>query len=97
MTASTLMTEAKGFVPVQINADVMVASAIFDSAGIIISIPGHTMYATVLLKSENIYLKFSGSGINSEARYYPNRMMNPWLAYLRATSTEKILPMREVV
>lgn len=47
MDASALMANAIGFVQVNINADVMVANAIFSSAGIIITIPAPTMYATL--------------------------------------------------
>lgn len=93
MEASALMPEPATFVPINIAADVMAASAIFDSVGVVITIPGSTMYASAILKSEGIYLTKDGSLV----RYYPNRQMTPWLAYLRATSTEKILPMREVV
>jgi hypothetical protein len=98
MEASALMAEAKGFVPVNINADVMIASAVFDSAGIIITIPGPTMYASALLKSENLILsttsRFGTSVVTNTFR--PYRMMSPWLAYLRATDANSILPLREV-
>jgi hypothetical protein len=97
MEASTLMAEATGFVPVNIVSDIMVASAVFNTSLVATAVPGPTMYASIKLKSEGIYLKFSGTGFNSEVRYYPNMAMTPWLAYLRATSTEKILPMREVI
>lgn len=87
MTASALMTEAAAFVPVQINADVMVATATFDNPGIIITIPAQTMYATAILKSQ-------GLKVNN---LYTYKMLNPWVSYLRATETYRILPTREVV
>jgi hypothetical protein len=75
-----------------IAAEPMLATSIFNDAGAVVTIPGPTMYATAILKSENIYITKNGSNV----RYYPNRVMNPWLAYLRATDVTRILPMREV-
>lgn len=98
MEASALMTEAVAFVPVQVNADVMIATGIFDSPGIIIAIPGQTMYATALLKSEDLILstttRFGTTVVTNTFR--PYTMMSPWLAYLRATDANSILPLREV-
>jgi hypothetical protein len=100
MEASALMTEATAFVPVQINADVIIATAIFDNPGIIITIPGTTMYATALLKSQELNIKITSTdneGFVSTNTIYPNTLMTPWLAYLRATEVASILPTREVV
>lgn len=47
LTASALMTEATGFVYVLVNANPMVITATFNSAGVIITIPGPTMYVTL--------------------------------------------------
>lgn len=87
MEASALMAEAIGFVQIDIAADVMAASATFNNPGVVITVPGPTMYASALLKS-------SGLRVNN---LYPYKMLNPWVAYLRATETYRILPTREVV
>ena len=64
MNASALMTDAIAFQPANILADVMLATAIFNSAGVIITIPGGTMYAsanmvgkTNLERSYNAYVR----------------------------------------
>jgi hypothetical protein len=77
---------------VNIAAQPMLATTIFNDAGAVISIPGPTMYASAKLQSSGIYLTKNGSNV----RFYPNKSMTPWVAYLRATDVNSILPMREV-
>jgi hypothetical protein len=93
MTATALSVDARRFENRIVLADIFVANAIFNDPGVTVTIPGPTMYATAKLNSKGIYL----ITVNPNLRLYPNRMLTPWLAYLRATDTVSILPTREVV
>lgn len=101
MDASALMGNAIGFVQINVNADVMVASAIFNNSGVVITIPGPTMYAIAIFKTENLYIEtsqiISDDGFTSSNIWYPDSLVTPWVAYLRATDVGTILATREVV
>jgi hypothetical protein len=92
MTATALAVNATVFENRIVLSDIFVATSIFNNPGIEITVPGPTMIASVKLQSSGIYLTKNGSNV----RYYPNKVMTPWLAYLRATDVNNILPMREV-
>jgi hypothetical protein len=87
MDASALMGNAIGFVQIDIAADVMAASAIFNAAGVIITIPGSTMHASAITKYETLLV---GGRLTYD-------YISPWVKYLRATDAISILPTREVV
>jgi hypothetical protein len=87
MTATALAGNARVFEDRTILSDIMLATAIFNNAGIVITVPGPTMNASVMLRS-------AGLTVNG---LYPNTMMTPWVAYLRATEANSILATREVV
>ena len=93
MTATALAEDARRFENRIILSDIFVATATFNDPGIQITIPGPTMNASAKLQSSGIYL----ITVNPLLRIYPNRVLTPWLAYLRATETVSILPTREVV
>jgi hypothetical protein len=93
MTATALAVDARRFENRIILSDIFVATATFNDPGVQIAIPGPTMYASAKLNSKGIYL----ITVDPNLRLYPNRMLTPWLAYLRATDTVSILPTREVV
>jgi hypothetical protein len=76
----------------------MVASAIFNSAGATITRSGGPMLANVTLIDTPgvIYPIPAGTGgilINGLRTWM---VLSPWAAWLRSSSTDKILPMREV-
>jgi hypothetical protein len=56
MNASALMGNAIGFVQVTIPADVFVATATFNSPGVVISIPGGPMTAHAFMRDDAVYL-----------------------------------------
>lgn len=86
LTASALMTEADRVDNINIVADVSLATAIFDSAGVRISIPGGPMTGTI-----SIYMPTRINGVQ------PTRF-NAYLRYLRAESlNHDINHYREVV
>lgn len=91
MTASAEMAEASGFVPVNINADVMTANGTFSFGLAEVTIPGPTMYASAIFKTENLYLNVQST------IFYPDSVVTPWVAYLRATDVGTILATREVI
>lgn len=82
MNASALMTTAIAFQNAIINSDVMIASSIFNDAGIIISIPGGPMIATIKLQYNKIYLL---TATNAGVLQYvvPRLQVSPWAKYLR--------------
>lgn len=86
MNASADMGDAIGFVQIDINADVMVATATFDDAGVIIAVPGTTMHA---------YVNFPS---NIKWNLLPLSDLTPYIKYLRYRSTTTtIYPIREIV
>jgi hypothetical protein len=87
MTATALAVNARVFEDRTILSDIMLATVTFNNAGTVITIPGPTMYASVMLRSSA--LRVNG--------LYPNTMMTPWVTYLRATEANSILATREVV
>jgi hypothetical protein len=100
MTASALMTEAKGFVPVQINADVMAASAIFDNPGVIITIPAQIMEAQVKLLDDIGILYYTGRDIYVDGNYVPQtitikfkKMPTTYVRYLIYKAQDQAIPM----
>ena len=96
LAASAEMQNAAISWPANIIADIMVATVIFNNAGVRITIPGGPMEATV--KLANNY--FDGITVTTNTFNYPISMYNltsPWAAWLRATDVEGIYPTREVV
>jgi|694.fasta_scaffold18696_2 hypothetical protein len=96
--ASAEMLGAQRLDNVIITADIMVASAIFNSAGATITRSGGPMLANVTLIDTPgvIYPIPAGTGgilINGLRTWM---VLSPWAAWLRSSSTDKILPMREV-
>jgi hypothetical protein len=91
MIATALAGNARVFEDRTILSDIMLATAIFNNAGIVITVPGPTMNASVKLQSYGMSLNVDSNFI------YINEVLSPWITYLRATETNKILPMKEVV
>jgi hypothetical protein len=94
-TASAQMNEAAVSWPANIIADIMVATAIFNSAGVRITIPGGPMEATIKLVNNYV----GGITVTTNTFDYPISMYNltsPWAAWLRATEIDGIYPTREV-
>ena len=91
VTANAELLDPAVFEDKIIFSDIFVATATFNNAGLISTIPGPTMNASARLQSSALSLNVDGSTV------YPNLSLSPWITYLRATETNKILPMREVV
>jgi hypothetical protein len=103
LTASAVMESAAVSWPANIIADIMVATAIFNSAGVRITIPGGPMVATVELLDrpyEGIYITtdlivgsgFSAQKVNTSYFY----TLSKWASWLRSTDSGSILPTREI-
>jgi hypothetical protein len=95
LTASAQMNGGAISSPANIIADIMVATAIFNSAGVRITIPGGPMEATIKLANNYI----NGITVTTNTFNYPISMYNltsPWAAWLRATEIDGIYPTREV-
>jgi hypothetical protein len=90
-TATGLMANAEVNENRTVAADVMLAIATFNDAGVKITVPGGPMLAKISLPSSGMTLNVDGSVI------YINMSLSPWVSYLRATESNKILPMREVM
>lgn len=83
-------------------ADIMVATAIFNSGGVIITRSGGPMLATVTLIDRpgddgdgywgGIATNTNVSGVNISSWY----VLSPWAAWLRATDVHGVMPMSEV-
>lgn len=85
MDASAQMTEPAVFQPADIFADVMIASAIFDDAGAIITIPGSTMYATL------------AQIVNPSTHLGPISKVTAYIRYVRTSSMNSaIASMKEI-
>jgi hypothetical protein len=96
LTASAQMNEAAVSWPANIIADIMVATAIFNSAGVRITIPGGPMEATIKLVNNYVV----GITVTTNTFEYPISAYNlasPWATWLRATTVDSIYPTREVV
>lgn len=103
-TASAEMLEALRVDNVVISSDIMVATAIFNDAGVRITIPGGPMIASAVIadspfESDPTNNYFGGvtvitnvTGRNASAWY----VLSPWATYLRATDINSILPMKEI-
>lgn len=92
-TASAEFLGAQRINNVIFASDVMVANAIFNSAGVRITISGGPMLATVTLN--NRLGSGFGFGIKVNGRNI-NYVLSPWAAWLRSTQIDSILTMREV-
>lgn len=82
------------------TADIMVATAIFNDGGVVITRSGGPMLATVTLMDRPGVLN-PGDSSASTLGILVNGLrtwmvLSPWAAWLRSTSTDKILPTREV-
>lgn len=86
-TASALMGNAIGFVQVTIAADVFVATAIFDSPGLVFTVPADPMLASItlvnrpnpfVLPTDDYGISVSTNGIRYELREF-----SPYIKYLR--------------
>ena len=69
MDSSADMGEAIGFVQINFVADSMIASAIFDNPGVVITVPGQTMYATAYLPKNMLFNSLPFSELTSYIRY----------------------------
>jgi hypothetical protein len=85
-TASAELLNAERIDNVNIVADLFVASAIFNDAGVKITFPGGRMTATATLATAGIRI----NGIN------PAVVLPPWVAYLRATDLNNLMVQRGV-
>jgi hypothetical protein len=85
MNAMAEMAEAIAFQPAGIYADIMVATAIFDSAGAIITVPGTTMYATL------------ARIVNPSTHLGPIPKVSAYIRYVRTSSMNSaIASMKEI-
>jgi hypothetical protein len=85
-TASVELLNAQRVNNVIISADVFVVTATFNDAGVVITIPGPTLFASATLASAGIRI----NGFN------PALALSPWAAYLRATDVNNLMVQRGV-
>lgn len=102
MDASALMANAIGFVQVTINADVMAASVILNNAGILIAVPGPTMYASAQFadRPNGVYgsSAYFDLGIGIHINGFPSYIiLSPWAAWLRTNNSNDLIVTRELV
>lgn len=101
-TASALMGDAIGFVQITIASDVFVATAIFDSPGLVFTVPADPMLATVelrnrpnpfVLPTDDYGISVSTNGIRYELREF-----SPYIKYLRIVArSQKIYKDMEIL
>ena len=101
-TASALMTDAIAFAPINITADLFIATALFNDPGVIIAIPAQPMLATVdLINRKNLFINnTSGHGISitTNGMTYELREFSPYIRYLRIVArNQKIYKDMEIL
>jgi hypothetical protein len=106
MIASALMGNAIGFVQVTIPADVFVATAVFNNAGVVITFPAQAMIATVeLINRANLFSYGSntsnderGISVSTNGIRYELKEFSPYMKYLRIVArNQKIYKDMEIL
>lgn len=102
MDASALMMPAIAFAPINITADIFVATAIFNNVGVIISIPAQPMIASVQLVNRRDPLLGTsveyGISVTTNGITYKLREFSPYIKYLRIVArNQKIYKDMEIL
>jgi len=102
MTASALMGNAIGFVQVIITADVFVATAVFNYPGVVITVPGGPMTATVeLVNRSRPFINPTndyGISVSTNGIRYELNQLSPYIKYLRIVArNQKIYKDMEIL
>jgi len=101
-TASALMTDAIAFAPINVTADLFIATALFNDAGILISIPAQPMLATVdLINRRDPLIEPTieyGISVTTNGITYKLREFSPYVRYLRIVArNQKIYKDMEIL
>lgn len=102
MNASALMMPAIALAPINITADIFVATAIFNNVGVIISIPAQPMIASVQLVNRRDPLLGTsveyGISVTTNGITYKLREFSPYIKYLRIVArNQKIYKDMEIL
>ncbi len=86
-TASALMTDAIAFAPINVTADLFIATALFNDAGVIIAVPAQAMIANAeLISRPNPFILPTndyGISVTTNGITYELREFSPYIKYLR--------------